>query len=113
MKKTRYNLLSATLCVAELSLCMFSVAKGENTVSPSILLGDAPGAELSAQPFNGNSYQYNNLSDPVGSAPASSFTPIGSDPQNVVIPEPTTAACTLLGLGVLASFRYLKNGRRI
>lgn len=85
MKKTGNNLLAATLCVAGLSLCLLSVAKAEVTVSPS------PDASLAA----------------------SSFTPVGTDPNNVVIPEPTTTACTLLGLGVLISFRYLKNGRRI
>jgi hypothetical protein len=100
MKKTRHNLLAATLCVAGLSLCMLSVAKAENTVSPSILLDNGSGTELSAP-------------SPEASSAASSFTPIGTDPHNTVIPEPTTAACTLLGLGVLASFRYLKNGRRI
>jgi hypothetical protein len=83
MKKNRYNLLAATLCVAGLSLCMLNVAKAESSPSPDASLA------------------------------ANSFTPVGTSPDNVVIPEPTTTACTLLGLGVLVTFRYLKNGRRI
>jgi hypothetical protein len=126
MKKTRQNLLAAALCVAGLSTCLLSTAKAESTAS--ILLDSATGAGLPAQSFasplagssvnvafKGNNFQYN--PNPIGfgnlAKPTYSPITIGGDPVNTIIPEPTSTACILLGLGVLAAFRYLKVGRRI
>jgi hypothetical protein len=127
MKKTRQNLMAAALCVAGLSTCLLSTANAES--SASILLDSATGAGLPPQSFasplagptvnlafKGNNFQYNNP-NPIGlgnlAKPTYSPITIGGDPVNTIIPEPTSSACILLGLGVLAAFRYLKVGRRI
>jgi hypothetical protein len=126
MKKNRQNLLAAALCVAGLSTCLLSTANAES--STSILLDSATGAGQPAQSFasplagpsvnlafKGNNFQYNPNPIGLGNLAKPTYSPmtIGGDPVNTIIPEPTSTACILLGLGVLAAFRYLKVGRRI
>lgn len=131
MKKYRNNLLAAALCVAGLSTCMLSMAKADsiafspanlsliqsestaNFSFPSFNTGSpvvSPVNELPSPALNVKTYQFNNSlnlpSTPSYSLPVSIITP------NSVIPEPSSTACLLLGLGVLVGFRYLKVGRQ-
>ena len=121
MKKNLKNLLAVVLCTAGLFTCLITkadniafssgglsslenIATTSNPSTPAIVSANAVNVA-----FKG--YQFNNSLD-LPSVPSYSL-PLNTITPNTVIPEPSSTACLLLGLGVLIGFRYLKIGSRV
>jgi hypothetical protein len=119
MKKNLKNLLAVVLCTAGLSTCL--ITKADNITFSSVGLSSLENiattpstpAIVSANAVNVafKGYQFNNSLD-LPSVPSYSL-PLNTITPNTVIPEPSSTACLLLGLGVLIGFRYLKIGSRV